>query len=225
MPGFDAVLFDLDETLCRHDQDTDAMYAGAFDRVGEDPFGDPAAFWASLQGPPDHDDWIGYLGAGFARLAAQHDRTEVDPIALAEALAALVDDSAVALLPGAMEALDSAAAVGPIGLVTNGPETRQRTKLQALGIDDRFAVTVYAGDLLRSKPHAAPFEQALAELDCPPDRVLYVGNSLAYDVAGGQNAGLPVAWLRGDSEDAGAYSPEYVLDSLADLPAILGSDR
>ena len=50
--------------------------------------------------------------------------------------------------------------------------------------------------------------------------VLYVGNSLAYDVAGAQNAGLPVAWLRGD-EELGDYEPEYVIDSLAELPAIL----
>lgn len=221
MPAFDAVLFDLDGTLCHPDRDTEALYAAAFERAGVEPFGDPPSLWAALEGPPDHDDWPGYIGAGFARLAAQHGRMDVDPIALAEALEAGIDDTAVSLAAEAERALESAADLGPVGILTNGPETRQLAKLEALGVAHRFDVVVYAADLPRKKPHAAPFERALAGLDVPPERTLYVGNSLEYDVAGAQNAGVPVAWLRGSDEDPGPYDPEYVIDSLADLPAIL----
>lgn len=224
MSGFDAVLFDLDGTLCHRTQDTDAIYAAAFEHVGAESFGEPAELWAALDGPPDHDDWTGYIGAGFARLAARYGRTDTDPLALAEALRELVDDAAVELTAGAESALDSAAAVGPLGVVTNGPKRRQQTKLDALGLTDRFAVVVYADDLPRRKPHALPFERALASIDAPAARTLYVGNSLDYDVAGAQNAGLPVAWLRGE-EDFGPYEPEYVVDSLAELPAILEGSR
>lgn len=223
--AFDAVLFDLDGTLCHRNQDTEAMYAAAFERVGEEPFGKPAELWAALDGPPDHDDWHGYIGAGFARLAAQHDRSDVDPLALAAALETVIDDTAVIPVPGTERALDSAAERGPIGIVTNGPEASQRAKLDALGVRHRFDVTVYGAELPRQKPHAAPFDRALDELDVSRDRVLYVGNSLEYDVAGAQNAGITVAWLRGTDEDARMYAPEYVLDSLADLEAILTGSR
>lgn len=132
METFDAILFDLDGTLCRGTQDTQAMYEQAFERAGEAPFGEPEALWAAIEGPPDHDDTVGYLGAEFARVAAQHGRSDVDPLALARALASVIDDREVTLLPGAEEALEAAAAVGPVGLVTNGPESRQRAKIDEL---------------------------------------------------------------------------------------------
>ena len=220
MASFDAVLFDLDGTLCENTQDTQSMYERAFERAGESQFGEPASLWAALTGPPDHDDPIGYFAAGFARVAAQHGRSDADSLALARALHSVIDDSAVGFLPGAEDALAQAAAAGPVGVVTNGPEERQRAKLDALGIADRFQTVVYAAELPRSKPHAVPFEQAVADLGVARERTLYVGDSLAYDVAGAQNAGLPVAWLRGDN-DVGDYEPEYVIDSLVELPAIL----
>lgn len=221
---FDAVLFDLDMTLCRRTQDIERLYQLAFERAGAEPFGEPEALWGALDGPPDHDDQAGYIGAGFARLAAQHGRTEVDPLALGTSLTGLIDDRQVALCPGAEAALDSAASTGRVGLVTNGPERRQRVKLDALGIADRFDTTVYAFDLPRQKPHATPFERALKTIDTAPERALHVGDSLKYDVAGAQNAGLAAAWLGGD-EDPEAYDPEYVLPSLGDLPSLLGGNR
>ena len=224
MTPFEAVLFDLDGTLCRRTQDTQRLYARTFERAGERPFGTPDALWAALDGPPDHDDIIGYYGAGFARLAAQHGRSDADPIALARALRSHVDNAAVELHPGAERAITSAGANGRLGLVTNGPETQQSEKLDALGIADRFDVLVFAADLPRSKPHRVPFETALDPLAIAPERALYVGNSLGYDVAGAQNAGMPVAWLRGD-DDVGGYDPEYTIESLAELPAILDGER
>jgi HAD superfamily hydrolase (TIGR01509 family) len=228
---FDAVLFDLDGTLCRRTQDVQRLYRASFERVGVEPFGDPDALWAAVDGPPDHDDRVGHLGVGFARLAAQHDRQDADPLALAAALTDLIDDSQVALRSGARAALDCAAAAGAVGLVTNGPERRQRVKLDALGIADRFDARVYAFDLPRRKPHAGPFDRALETLGTPPEQALHVGDSLAHDVAGAQNAGLAAAWLRGedegedgDEDDPGPYDPEYVLTSVADLQSLLACE-
>ena len=216
----DAVVFDLDNTLCRRTGDVDAAYRRAFDRVDADPFGAPAELWAALDGPPDPDDRAGHLGAGFARVAAHHGRSEVDPVALAAALLDEIDNSEVALLPGAERVLDAARALGPVGILTNGPERRQRTKVEALGLEAAVDAIVYAGDLPRRKPHVDPFEVILSDLGVAADRALYVGDSLAYDVAGAQNAGLQAAWLRGD-DDPGKYDPEYVLDSLTDLEDVL----
>jgi len=218
---FDAVVFDLDNTLCRNTHDTTALYEGAFEQLGVEPFGRPEELWTALDGPPDPDDQRSYLGAGFARLAAQYGRSDVDPLALAGALSERIDHSQVAFLPAADRILDGARQVGRVGVLTNGPRDRQEPKIRALGLAERVDEVVYAGDLPRRKPHVDPFETILSGLDVDAERSLYVGDSLAYDVAGAQNAGLAVAWLRGDADDdSGAYRPEYTIDSLAELADI-----
>lgn len=221
MTPFDAVLFDLDGTLCRRTQDTDALYAAAFERAGVDPFGEPDDLWTALDGPPDPDDRVGYLGAGFARLAAQYGRRDADPLALAEAFVDGVDNTQVQLYPDAGAAIDAASTAGATALLTNGPANRQAAKVDALGLDERLDAVVYAGDLPRRKPHAAPFERTLDALDASPDSALYVGDSLSYDVAGAHAAGLRAAWLARDGGDPDPYDPEFVVESLADLPELL----
>lgn len=220
---FDAVVFDLDNTLCQNTHDTTALYERAFEQVGIEPFGRPDDLWTALEGPPGPDDTVGYFGAGFARVAAQYDRSDVDPLALAAALAEGIDHSQVEFLPSAEQILDRARALGEIGVLTNGPRSRQKPKIDALALDDRVDTVVYAGDLSRRKPHTEPFEAMLSALGVDAARALYVGDSLSYDVAGAQNAGLAVAWLRADGAEAGEYRPEYTLDSLADLEEILDS--
>jgi len=212
-----AVLFDLDGTLCRRTQDVAAVYEAAFERVGVEPFGDPGTLWAAVDGAPDPDDWVGQLGAGFARLAARHGR-RVDPLALAESFVDGVDNTQVTFTEGAQRALAAARERGPVGVVTNGPAERQRPKVESLGLS--VGTVVYAGDLPRRKPHAAPFERALADLDAPADGALYVGNSLSFDVAGAHTAGLRSAWLD-DGDGPGEYDPDHVLDSVGDLPDLL----
>lgn len=221
MSRFDAVVFDLDNTLCQNSHDTIALYERAFEQVGIEPFGQPDDLWTALEGPPDPDDTISYFGAGFARVAAQHGRSDVDPLALAAALADSIDHSKVEFLPAAERALDCARELGPLGILTNGPQSRQEPKIEALELADRVDEVVYAGDLPRRKPHTEPFETMLSSLGVDADATLYVGDSLAYDVAGAQNAGLSVAWLRTGEDEAGEYQPEYTVDSLAELEAIL----
>ena len=222
--AFDAVVFDLDNTLCRQDGDVGAAYRQAFEQVGTEPFGEPADLWSALDGSPDPNDRIGYLGAGFARVAAQYDRRDVDPIALASALLDGIDTSAVAFLPGAERVLETARSHGPVAILTNGPRRRQRAKIRALDLEDAVDTIVYAGDLPRRKPHVDPFEIVLEELGARAGRSVYVGDSLEYDVAGAHNAGLQAAWLRPDGEDAGRYRPEYELDSLTELRAVLTAE-
>jgi len=216
---FDAVLFDLDGTLVRRTQDTAGLYERTFERVGVEPFAAPEELWAVLDGPPDPADEVGYLGAGFARLAAQHGR-RVDAIALAEAFVDGVDNTQVTFRDEAEGALTAARDTAATAVLTNGPEYRQAEKVGAVGLTERVDTVVYAGDMPRRKPHAAPFESTLDSLGVSANRALYVGDSLGYDVAGAHNAGLTAAYLD-DGDGPDPYSPEYVLESLADLPPIL----
>lgn len=217
---YEAVLFDLDGTLCRSVGDTAAAYHTAFDAVGSDPFGEPSELWDRLDGPPDPYDPVGYIATGFSRLAAVY-RRRVDPLQLSEAFLAALDHRAVAFTPGADQAVSLASSTGRTGLVTNGPRDRQEPKVEALGLDERLDTVVYAGDLPRRKPHRDPFDRALEELDVPPERAVYVGDSLEYDVAGAFTAGIDAAWLRSDREgDTKGYSPEWTLDSLAEFGTV-----
>jgi putative hydrolase of the HAD superfamily len=98
--------------------------------------------------------------------------------------------------------------------------------VEALGLADRVDAVVYAGDLPRRKPHAEPFERLAAALSVDRSEMLYVGNSLAYDVAGAHNAGLRSAWLRASPDDkADPYRPDYVLDSLEEFAALLAEEE
>lgn len=228
--GFSAVVFDLDDTLCRRDQDPAALYAEAFERAGIDPFGEPADLWSALVGPPEPNAEHAYFAAGYTVVAARHGRPEVDADALATALLSSIDHGAVSFTPGARAAIDVAADRGHVGVLTNGPAWRQEPKLRTLELLDEVDVVVYAGDMERRKPHADPFERACSHLETAAAETLYVGDSLEHDVAGAQSAGLPVAWVPGpwtdhpvDDEgrpDPRPFAPEHVLTSLAEFRSV-----
>ena len=222
MTRYEAVLFDLDGTLCRPTGDVMAAYEAAFESVGIDPFGEPSALWQLLDGPPDPDDHVGYLATGFARLATIHGR-QVDPVALSTGFLDAIDHAAVEFAPGAKAAVGRAAETARTGLVTNGPRSRQSPKVETLELVDRLDTVVYAGDLPRRKPHAEPFDRALEALDVAPADAVYVGDSLKYDVAGAFTAGLDSVWLRPDPDaDDEGYAPTWTLDSLDAFDTVLG---
>ena len=218
---YGAVLFDLDGTLCEGAQPPETIYHGAFEAAGVKPFGEPDDLWAALEGPPAVDDEIGYLAAGFVRVAAQYGRTPVDAEALARGFLETVDYASVTPRPGAAAAVEAARRRAAIGLVTNGPESRQAGKLEALPFGDAFETVVFAGDLARRKPHCEPFERAVADLGVDAEETLYVGDSLEYDVAGAQNARMAAAWCPVDDDDPAPYRPEHVLESVADIEEVL----
>jgi putative hydrolase of the HAD superfamily len=225
--GFDAVLFDLDNTLCRHEQSADAIYRGAFEWAGADTVGKPADLWAALDGDPPPNDERGYLADGFERVVAQYDAA-VDPERLATGFVETVDYRKVSLLPGAEAALRAARDNGAVGLVTNGPASRQAVKVDALGIENRFDTVVYAGDLPHRKPHPDPFERALRALDASAPAALYVGDSVEYDVVGARRASIRVAWVPESrtgwraGEWPGVDRPTYVFDRIDDPVDLLG---
>lgn len=74
--------------------------------------------------------------------------------------------------------------------------------------------------LRRKKPEPHYIEEALTELDA--ETALYVGDS-EHDIVAAHNAGIEAAFLRRDHnrETVLSVSPEYELDSLRELPAIL----
>jgi len=46
------------------------------------------------------------------------------------------------------------------------------------------------------KPHPLPFAELAAAMSLPCEKILYVGNSRSYDVAGAARAGMKTAWIK-----------------------------
>ncbi|WP_254273626.1 HAD family hydrolase [Haloarcula marina] len=221
MPEIRAVVFDLDGTLCESTQDEETLFSAAFEAVDYEPFGAVGDLWAALDGPPDPSGEQHYLAAGFRRLAAQHGHKRVPADDLAAGLLDAVDRGAVAFREGAETALDAAREAGPVAVLTNGPASRQRPKIETLALAARVGTVCYAGDLPRRKPHPEPFETVCETLGVDPERTLYVGDSLGYDVAGAHGAGLQAAWCPRTPGDTDGYRPEFVFDRPDELAGVL----
>lgn len=212
----DAVLFDLDGTLCRYRRSTEDLLAESFEAVGADLF-PPEAYYERFDDfLGEHEDMATFRAACFADAAAAHGS---DPDLAREAAAvfeARRDQRAVDPLDGAREAVCALADDHAVGLVTNGPPATQRTKLDAIGLADAFDATVFAGFDAPTKPTPEPFELACEALDVPAERAVHVGNSPAADVAGARAAGLRAVWLREDGREPDR-PPDWTVDAPADL--------
>jgi putative hydrolase of the HAD superfamily len=120
--------------------------------------------------------------------------------------------------------LDGAQAAGiRLGLVTNGPSSVQRAKLDRVGLTDAFDALLISAEVGAAKPDPRIFEAALEALDAEPGQVWHVGDSLEYDVAGAQAAGVGSVWINRNGWDRGRHQPEpdREITTLAELTQLL----
>jgi putative hydrolase of the HAD superfamily len=218
----DAVLFDLDDTLCRYRRSGASLLSAAFDRADVEPFFSPEEYHARYpEFIDDSDSMTDLRERCFATLATERG---VDPETgrhVARAYAAERDHRNVDPVPGLDDTLSALSSVA-VGIVTNGSPAMQRQKLEAIGLVDAFDVVVHAGYDAPAKPSAEPFEVALDALSATPERSYHVGNSLQTDVAGANAAGLGSVWAPEDPETAPRSSePDHVVTGLEALPETL----
>jgi putative hydrolase of the HAD superfamily len=213
----EAVLFDVDDTLCAYERTSGELLALAFEDVGVDPFVTPEEYIDRYREFTEDSQTMADLRERcFAAIAREKGRDPDIGRAVARAYAAERDHANVRLLPGARDALATLSGDYRLAAVTNGSPEMQSTKLAALDVTDYFETVVHAGYGAPPKPDPKPFHDALELLDASPERAVHVGNSLASDVAGAHAAGLRSAWLaNGDSDPE--PEPHYVLESMADL--------
>ena len=112
-----------------------------------------------------------------------------------------------------------------LGLVSNAldpPELLHRD-LEQLGVAERLDVAVFSSEVGWRKPHPAIFERALAELDVAAGQALFVGDTIATDIAGAAGLGMhtcQAVWFRAD-EDAHGPEPEFQAFSQMDVMTIV----
>ncbi|MDR3335717.1 MAG: HAD family hydrolase [Treponema sp.] len=99
----------------------------------------------------------------------------------------------IPLFPYVKEVLQEFRRAGfKLGLLSDVPPDR---KLRLLGLDGLWDVQLcseLAGGL---KPARAPFLALAEQMGFPPERILYVGNSIHYDVIGSKSVGMKAALI------------------------------
>lgn len=218
----EAVLFDLDHTLCKHHQSGAQALTLAFEREGVEPFFTIEEYrnrYTELVEKADvteMTDITAILRADcFASIAADHGRDPALGRSIAAAYAEERDYRDVYPLPGTRATLESLSQDHQMGIVTNGPPKTQATKIDALGIGDIFDIVINAGFDAAVKPDPEPFQLAVSELGVSSDTTAHVGDSIDHDVAGAQAAGLTAVWIS-DNTDPEPI-PDYTIDSISEL--------
>ena len=108
-----------------------------------------------------------------------------------------------------------------VGLLTNGPSSLQRRKLEITGIEPELDAVAISEEIGVAKPEPEAFYRAAELIGCGPSEVAMVGDSPEYDIAGAVAAGLALAVLVRRGLDVSADGAT-VVETLAELPAALG---
>ncbi|MGE0628268.1 MAG: HAD family hydrolase [Hyphomicrobiaceae bacterium] len=136
----------------------------------------------------------------------------------------------ISLYDDAAPALDHFEALGPIGLITDGQEEVQSSKVRALELEPRFAHIIYThalGGRSFSKPNPRAFELMEQALGGPGDRFLYVGDNPSKDFVAPNKRGWISVQIHRDqrihhrAQTAEGGAPQHEITALTELPAIL----
>ncbi|MCL2070507.1 MAG: HAD family hydrolase [Treponema sp.] len=96
--------------------------------------------------------------------------------------------------PHLRETLDAFRGAGiRMGLLSDFPP---ETKLENLKLSGYWDVMLCSEVVGRLKPDPASFLELARRMETPAEQILYVGNSVPYDVGGARNAGMKAALIR-----------------------------
>jgi len=230
LDGLEAVVFDLDGTLCRYTISVEEVFRVALPRAGIDPdvLGDPAEaaaeyaqLWGEVQATLELTDRIRLHI--IERLFGERGGVDVTRAArLSDAYGAVRDETGIRAFDGAGELLEDLKGRYALGLLTNGPSDMQWEKIRSLDLGRAFDAIVVAGDIGIYKPDRRAFETLLSRLDVRPSSSLFVGDNHELDIVGAHRAGMRTAWVKRDgacpSEDV---APDIEITGVTALREVL----
>jgi putative hydrolase of the HAD superfamily len=197
VPAPEGVLFDAGGTLVQVHVE---RLAAGLEAAGcpPDPVALDRAFWESIalldtEFAPSSGAFEDWWRRWQARLA---DGCAVPVEAFREVYDALDADALLWEQPvdGAAASLDRLRDAGlPLGVVSNA-DGRIAEALARAGLADRFDVIVDSTVVGVHKPDPAIFEHALEPLGLRPERTWYLGDTVSYDAAAAEAAGL-TSWV------------------------------
>ena len=83
-------------------------------------------------------------------------------------------------------------------------------KLKNLKLDGLWDVEIGSEFTGRLKPDPKPFIRLSEALNCSPDRILYVGNSVKYDIIGAKRVGMHAALIEPFPQFSGKGGADFV---------------
>jgi len=118
-----------------------------------------------------------------------------------------------------------------LGLVTDGYLAVQLRKWRSLGLSDYFEAVVFSDELGRRhwKPSSKPFSTILERMRLNPAAAVYVGDNPEKDFIGARRVGIYTVWIRRHSGEyihleppTKEYAADVVIRTLLELPFHLG---
>jgi len=125
-------------------------------------------------------------------------------------------------LPGAEETVAYLSKHYRLFLASNGTASVQKGRMTSANLYRFFETVFVSQEIGHNKPSKAYFDACFARIpDFDPARALMVGDSLSSDIQGGINAGIPTVWINPDHKDCGGIRPDFEIEALHQLPALL----
>ena len=108
-------------------------------------------------------------------------------------------------------------------LASNGTAVVQKGRMTSADLYPYFEKSFVSQELGHNKPSLEYFRAAFALIPgFDPAECLMVGDSLTSDILGGKRAGLRTVWVNPNRKIAPDHlKPDYEIEFLADLPALL----
>jgi YjjG family noncanonical pyrimidine nucleotidase len=218
-----AILFDLDHTLLDFDRAQRAALREAL-RDFSLPFA--AAVLPNFRRIND-ELWALYRRGGIAQAALAVERfrqllllMDADPRRAKRLSESFLDHLGARgdRMPGCRALLASLAKRHRLGVVTNGIDRVQRSRLEVAALPRFFGVVVTSEGCGFAKPDPRILEVALRALEVRPEEALYVGDDPATDGEAAARAGVAFCWIGGKP---GARGPRPRVRTLAELGRLL----
>jgi HAD superfamily hydrolase (TIGR01549 family) len=210
-----AVLFDLDDTLHDKSATLRAVSAGQFRDFQLETVGVDFEAWETAFVELNN---LRIEKREVFRRLGQHFEIAADQVAL------LLDDfdenlgKSAKPYPGAFELLTACKAQGSkIGIVTNGRDAFQRSKISGMGIEGLVDAIVTSGGLGVKKPDPKIFHACLDALKVGPSDASFVGDDFDTDMLPSIALGMRAVWKSTKVSSAVAYSS----DSLDEIRVFL----
>jgi HAD superfamily hydrolase (TIGR01549 family) len=128
------------------------------------------------------------------------------------------------LITGARQVLQRVGRGHALGLVTSGDRDRVIRQLREFALTRVFRTRVCGGDTQEKKPHPAPLQMALRQMEMEVEQCVYVGDT-PEDLEMARAIGMRAIAVLGPfptEKRLRAAKPEFLLKRLADLPQLLG---
>ena len=125
-------------------------------------------------------------------------------------------------LPGAEAAVDSLSKKYRLFLASNGTASVQKGRMTSANLYRFFEQVFVSQEIGHNKPSLEYFCACFSRIPgFDKEKAIMVGDSLSSDIRGGINAGIRTVWVNPEHKDCGGICPDYEIEALHQLEALL----